>query len=153
MKKYTGYITATLTIMILLLATDAFARRGMRGPGSGGWGMGTNYGRMYNPKTVEIIKGDVVSVDKITPNRGMHYGIHITVKTAKETISVHLGPGWFIENQDIRVKVNDRVKVKGSRITFQGEPAIIAAEITKGDAVLKLRDENGIPVWVGWRRR
>lgn len=41
----------------------------------------------------------------------------------------------------------------GSRISFEGNPAIIAAEVKKGDEVLKLRDEKGVPFWSGWRRR
>ena len=46
----------------------------------------------------------------------------------------------------------DRVEVKGSRITFQGKPAIIAAEITKDGQTLTLRDASGMPVWRGWRK-
>lgn len=36
---------------------------------------------------------------------------------------------------------------QGSRVTFQGKPAVIAAEVKKGDEVLKLRDETGLPAW------
>jgi hypothetical protein len=57
-----------------------------------------------------------------------------------------LAPGEQSRNTHIRVEV------KGSRVTFAGNPAIIAAEVKKGDALLKLRDENGIPAWAGWRR-
>ncbi len=64
-----------------------------------------------------------------------------------------MGPGWFIENQDIKIEPKDKVEVKGSRITFEGTPAIIAAEVKKGDDILILRDENGFPAWSGWRRR
>jgi hypothetical protein len=46
-----------------------------------------------------------------------------------------------------------RRNMKGSRITFGVKPAIIAAEVKKGDEVLKLRDDSGFPVWSGWRRR
>ncbi len=42
--------------------------------------------------------------------------------------------------------------LKGSRVTVAGKPALIAAEVTKGDALLKLRDDSGIPAWAGWRR-
>ncbi len=153
MKKNVGTLTAVISILILLFTTESFAQRGMGGKGGGGWGMGAAYGKMYNPKTVETISGEVVSVDKITPKKGMSYGVHITVKTDKETISVHLGPGWFIENQDIKIEPKDKVEVKGSRITFKGKPAIIAAEVKKGDDILILRDENGFPAWSGWRRR
>lgn len=153
MKKNVGTLTAVISILILLFATESFAQRGMGWKGSGGWSMGTSYGKMYNPKTVETISGEVVSVDKITPIKGMSYGIHITVKTDKETISVHMGPRWFIENQDIKIEPKDKVEVKGSRITFEGKPAVIAAEVKKGNDILILRDENGFPAWSGWRRR
>jgi hypothetical protein len=153
MKKNVSALTTVISILILLFASESFAQRGMGWKGSGGWGMGTGYGKMYNLKTIVTISGEVVSVDKITPINGMYYGIHMTVKTDKETISVHMGPGWFIENQDIKIEPKDKVEVKGSRITFEGKPAIIASDIKKGEETLKLRDEYGFPVWSGWRRR
>lgn len=129
------------------------AQRGMTWKGSGGWGSGTPYDRMYNPQTVETIRGKVVSVDKIEPIRGMNYGVHLTVNTDKETISVHLGPAWYIENQDIKIAPGDMIEVKGSRIIFDGGPVLIAMEVKKGNDVLVLRDSRGFPVWSGWRRR
>jgi len=128
-------------------------KQGMQWKGSGGWGPKTNYGRIYNPETVETISGEITNVDKITPSKGMSYGIHIVLKTDETTLPVHLGPGWYIENQDITIEQNDKVEITGSRITFEGKPAIIAAKIKKGDEVLMLRDESGIPAWSGWRRR
>lgn len=116
-------------------------------------GMNAPYSRMYDPKTVETISGEVVSVDVITPLKGMYYGVHLMVKTAKEIISVHLGPGWYIENQDTEIEPKDKVEVTGSRITLEGKPVIIAAEVKKGEEVLKLRDEKGFPFWSGWRKR
>ena len=152
MKKLMTVIAA-MTMLSLFSGTEVLAQKGNMGKGGGGWGAGTAYGRMYNPQTVETISGEVVSVDKITPGKGMSYGIHIVVKTAKETISVHLGPGWYIENQDVTIEPKDKIEVKGSRITFEGKPALIAAEVKKGDEVLTLRDANGVPVWAGWRRK
>lgn len=143
---------AVVLIASLSFAIESFAQRGMMWRGSGGWGPEGRYHGMYDPKTVETISGEVVSVDKITPFQGMYYGVHMMVKTDKETISVHLGPGWFIENQDIRIEPKDKIEVMGSRILFEGKPAIIAAEVRKGDQLLKLRDQNGFPVWSGCRR-
>lgn len=144
-------ISVVVALSLLLTSSMAFAAwKGWRG--SGGWGMGTAYQRMYNPATVETLVGIVESVDKITPMKGMMYGIHLLLKTDKETISVHLGPGWYIERLDMKIDKGDKIEVKGSRVTIMGKPAIIAAEVKKGDNVLKLRDENGIPVWAGWRR-
>ena len=146
-------LMAVVTMLCFTFTTEALAQRGMTQKGSGGWGGGTPYGRMYNPQTVETISGEVVSVDKITPMKGMYYGVHLVLKTDKETISVHLGPGWYIENQDVKIAPKDKIEVKGSRITFEGKPALIAAELKKGDDVLVLRDSSGFPVWSGWRRR
>ena len=32
-----------------------------------------------------------------------------------------------MENQDVKIEAKDRVEVKGSRVTFGGKPALIAA--------------------------
>ncbi|HAK88429.1 MAG: DNA-binding protein [Nitrospirae bacterium GWC2_46_6] len=140
-----------VTVIFLLTASAAIAAwHGYRG--SGGWGMGTQYQRMYNPAAAETLSGTVEAVDKITPMKGMYSGVHITLKTDKETISVHLGPEWYIERLDTKIEKGDKIEVKGSRVTFAGKPAIIAAEVKKGDNVLILRDKAGIPAWSGWRR-
>lgn len=153
MKRNAIVLIAMMSFLILVFAVDSFAQRGMQWRGSGGWGMGSQYGRMYNPKTVETIAGEVVAVEALTPVRGMSYGVHLLLKTDKETVSVHLGPSWYIENQDVKIEPKNKIKVKGSRISFEGKPAIIAAEIIKGNEILKLRNEDGFPVWSGWRRR
>lgn len=147
-------VVIMISLMSLFLTPESFAtQRGIKWRGGGGWGMGTSYGKMYDPKTVETLSGEVVSVDRFTPMKGMFEGIHLMMKTDKETIAVHLGPSWYLENQDTKIEPGDKVEIKGSRITFEGKPAIIAAEVKKGEEVLKLRDENGFPIWAGWRRR
>jgi hypothetical protein len=138
-------------ISVLLPTSDAFAQS-FRWRGGGGWGAGGQYGRLYDAKTVETISGEVTSVQEMTPFKGMGNGVHLLLKTDKESISVHLGPAWYVERQDTEIAAGDKIEVKGSRITYEGKPAIIAAEIHKGDEVLVLRDANGIPAWAGWRR-
>jgi hypothetical protein len=148
MKSIIGLAAATAMV---LTASISFA--GWRGyQGSGGWGMGSQYQRIYNPATVETLTGTVESVDKNTPMKGMYYGVHLQVKTDKETIAVHLGPGWYIERLDTKIEKGDTIEVKGSRATIAGKSVIIAAEVKKGDSTLVLRDSAGIPAWAGWRR-
>ena len=48
------------------------------------------------------------------------------MKTDRETVSVHLGPSWYLENQDVKIEPKDKVEVKGSRIMFGDKPALIA---------------------------
>jgi hypothetical protein len=138
---------------MILSAAVALAQQPMKWRGGGGWGMGSAYGRMYDAKTVVTISGVVERIEKITPMRGMSHGVHLVLKTETGVFDVHLGPGWYIENQDVKIMPGDKVEVTGSKITFRSKPAIIAAEVRKGDEVLRLRDPNGIPVWAGWRRR
>jgi len=154
MKKI-GTIVTMIGVLSLLFAAAGWAQPGM-GPGGGqgrGWGAGDPYNRMYNPKTVETLGGEVVSVDKFTPGRRMSYGVHLTLKTEKKTIPVHLGPSWYLETQAVTFAPGDKVEVTGSRVTYQGQPTIIAAEVKKDGQVLKLRDAAGIPVWAGQGRR
>ena len=108
---------------------------------------------MYDGKTVETVKGEVVSVEKFTPTNGMSAGVHLLLKAGKESISVHLGPSWYLENQDAQIEAKDKIEVTGSRLAVDGKAVLIAAEVKKGDGVLKLRDENGVPLWAGWRKR
>ncbi len=151
MKK----LIASLTVLALIGFLGVPQTYSQGGPrrGGRGWGPGSPYGRMYDTNTVETIKGEVVSVDRFTPRRGMSSGVHLQVKTTTETISVHLGPSWYLDSQEPKIAAKDNIEVKGSRITFDGKPAIIAAEVTKGDKILKLRDENGFPAWAGGRGR
>lgn len=144
---------ALVVIAGFLLSTQALAQPGMKLGGVGSWGPTGQYGSLYNPATVEEIAGEVVAVEKLTPTNEMTYGVHLILNTDKETISVHLGPSWYIENQDTTIDSGDKIEVKGSRITYGGKSAIIAAEVKKGNEILILRDKNGFPVWAGWRRR
>ena len=48
---------------------------------------------------------------------------------------MHLGPGWFVERLDVKIVKGNTVEIKGARINFNDKPAIIAAEIKKGEAV------------------
>jgi hypothetical protein len=145
-------ISMVVAVAIVLTASVVFAQPWKGWRGSGGWGMGSQYNRLYNPSTVETVSGTVESVDKVTPMKGMYSGIHLTVKTDKENVDVHLGPEWYIERLDMKIQKGDTIEVKGSRVTIAGKPAIIAAEVKKGDSVLVLRDNNGMPAWAGWRR-
>jgi hypothetical protein len=121
---------------------------------SGGWGKRSEYNRKYDPKTTTEIKGEIIKIEEITPVKGMSPGIHILLKKEnEETVSVHLGPKWYLDEQDILFKPGDKVEVTGSKITIDYKPAVIAREIKNEKRTLTLRDENGIPEWSGRGRR
>ena len=145
MKKISTIVTM-IGILSLLMAAAGWAQPGT---GAGGGGPRVHYGTMWEPKTVETLSGEIVAVDKYVPGRGgTSYGVRLSLKTEKETISVVLGPARFIEEQRIKFAANDKIEVKGSKMSIQGQPTIIAAEVKKGDQVLKLRNPDGVPFWL-----
>jgi hypothetical protein len=152
MKRVVAF-ASVLSLLGLVGGPESWAQRGPRWQGSGGWGPGGGYVKLYDPKTVVSIAGEVVSVDTVTPMKGMSTGVHLTVKTEKETVAVHLGPSWYLEKQDVTLAPMDRVEIKGSRVTVDGKPVLIAAEVKKDDLILTLRDEAGFPAWSATRRR
>ncbi len=111
--------------------------------------------KMYNAQittTVKCVIAEVGQVDQIWgPMKGKSYGVNLIVKTDKETLTVYLGPSWFIERQDMKIGKNDIIEVKGCKKIYDGEFVIVAQEIKKNNQVLKLRDEDGNPVWEGAR--
>lgn len=150
--KRKGMIGVAVLAVSALMVSHAAAGPGRGWRGGGGWGMCGGYRGMYDPAAVETVTGTIESVDRTVPMKGTSRGIGMTLKTDTGSVSVHLGPQWYVERIDGKLAKGDAVEVKGSRVMFAGNPAIIAAEVKKGDAVLKLRDGDGIPAWAGWRR-
>jgi hypothetical protein len=150
-KKIFGLMIVTVFILTASLAIAGPGYWG--GRGSGGWGMGSPYQGIYNPATVETITGEVVGIEQTVPMKRMNQGIALVVKTGKETLTVHLGPTWYLERLDTKIVKGDKVEIKGARTTLAGKPIMLAAEVKKDDNVLVLRDASGVPVWAGWGMR
>lgn len=130
-----------------------FQFRKARRPGAGwGWGLGSPYARLFNPSTIETVTGEVVDMGYFRPRRAPGRGMHLKLQTENEIIPVHLGPEWFLENQELQINLRDKIVVTGSRLSFEGETAMIASEIRRGEEVLELRDSNGRPRWAAWRQ-
>lgn len=155
MKKVVGGI---FVVVFVAVATVALGQPWQGWKNCGGWcaeyggGPGRQAG-MYDPAKVETLTGEVTSVEQVSPGRRMGQGIGLKLKTANGVILVHLGPQWYIERQgDIKIAAGDAVEIKGVKVERKIGTIFIAAEVKKGNDVLKLRDENGYPAWAGWRR-
>lgn len=108
------------------------------------------YSRLYNPSTVETIQGQVIQVDTVTPRWGMSTGVHLQLRADEGNVEIRLGPTWYFEEQNFIVQKGDKITLTGSRVEVDNQPAVIAAAVTKADVTLKLRDQEGIPVWSNW---
>jgi hypothetical protein len=141
MKRFVfiGIVAMTFA-MVIFTVTNAF----------GGIAIGERI-KMYNAQittSVRCVITEVGHVDHVWgPIKGKSYGVNLTVKTDKETLTVYLGPSWYIDRQDIKIKKNDIVEVKGCKKIYNGGYVIVAKEIIKDNKVLRLRDDDGNPVW------
>jgi hypothetical protein len=148
---------STANVLLVLIVTLALVCPALAQPQPGG-GRGLGPGRgmgpqMYNPQTVTTVKGKVESLENL-PSLGPGGGrgmMHLTavLKTDQGSIAVHLGPAWYLEQQQAALKVGDLMEVTGSKVTFNQKPTIIAKELRVNGKTVNLRDEQGFPRWRG----
>ena len=175
-RTLTIAVAASLTLLTLTAATQVLAQAQQsypppqsgtdqtypnQGPVMGpgyhhgglwGWRPGSQYGGMYDPNTVETIRGKVISTNSFTPMSGMAQGMQLIVKSGERTIPVHVGPSWYLDSQSWQVTPNEEVEVTGSLVNWGGSSVMIASELRYGGKVWQLRDSNGIPLWRGSNR-
>lgn len=156
---------ALIVTLAMLAAPAAFAQTGM-----GGMSRNMRMPR-YDTSTVVTIHGTVQEVqeDRMRPGgmermgamgqmgnmgrMGSIGGLHLVVKTGKETVTVLAGPASFAKDKGFSFTKGDKVEVTGSRVTYNDAEAIIAREIRKGGKTLVLRNEDGVPKWSRGPRR
>jgi hypothetical protein len=144
MKKW--MILLSVSLLVGLFATVVLAQPQEKCPSSPAWPMG----RMYNPKTVETLDGKIESLETMTASKmDIPARVLLKLKTSKETVTVYLGPKWYLEKQKAALAPGDYIQVKGSRVTMDNQPVILPNTITKGREVMQFWDEQGSPMWRG----
>ena len=73
----------------------------------------------------------------------------VILKTDQGPITVHLGPSWYLTEEKFALKAGETMEVTGSRIIQDGRTIIMASEVKADGKTLKLRDEQGFPLWRG----
>lgn len=149
-KQCVAVSLIVLPTIALLAASPLFAQR--RGT------TGQQMPRIYDTKTETTLTGTVEEVKTVTGmmdggGRMGGQGTHLMLKTAKETIEVHLGPSAFLKEKNVEIAKGDGVEVLGSRVKIGPSDALIAREIRKGETSWTLRDANGRPLWARMGRR
>jgi hypothetical protein len=128
---------------------------GQNHPMMGQGGMGNRSGRkgqysglMYDPSRVETIQGTVLNIQGGNQGNRMPHGMYLSIQTNTETLGLHIGPVWYLAQQNFQIQPNETVEVTGTRVNWGGQPTLIVGEIKKGNQTLQLRDENGYPRWM-----
>ena len=144
MKKL--LILLSIFLLIGVFTAGALAQPPGKGSASEGWPQG----RMYNPKTVTKLDGKIESIEKVTAGRmDIPARVLLKLKTAKETVTVYLGPDWYLEKQELKLSPGDYIQVRGSQITMNDKPVILPNEIIKNSKKAIFWDDQGRPTWRG----
>ena len=149
----------------MLMALVVVAGLAVAGPGPGGKDCGERCGKCgqdgraagpgsrYDIAKAETVKGEVVAVEKVGGGGQRGQGIGLKLKTASGELVIHLGPQWYLDRQgSATFAAGDAVEVTGVKSQRRGGEIFIAAEVRKGTDILKLRDEQGVPLWADGKR-
>jgi hypothetical protein len=117
-----------------------------------GWGHDSDYGKLFDPSSIESIEGEIIEKNSFVPGQGMDSGLYLIVGDKKQNTYVHLGPVWFLADQSSFLKPGDHVSITGSKVFYRNEPTIIAQQVKKETNILVLRNEQGFPAWGGWQK-
>lgn len=103
---------------------------------------------LYKPEKQEVISGEVISIEG--PIRGWCGAVHITVQTEKGPVLVHLTSRKYVTDKTNTIELKDKVEIKGSRSSYGDMQVFIAAEVKKGNYILRIWDDKGTPVSDRW---
>lgn len=113
------------------------------------WGSPVSPG--YDRASVVEIKGVVLQAD-LTPQSGP---ATLRMESEGETLTVTLGPEWYVRRLNVDVQTGDKLWIKGSKMkTQEGKLYLTAATVKnlRTEKSFALRDENGRPLWSSKRR-
>jgi hypothetical protein len=144
-KKH-GYVQHAPVAMVIF----ALALPGVAAAGQQGWWWGSPINPGFDKNTVVQVQGTASQVD-IAPRSGPST---VRLDTSGESVTVMLGPGWYLAELRADIRPGDPLIVEGSKMMDRrGNLHLVAATITnqRTGAVLTLRDETGRPVWMSGR--
>jgi len=112
------------------------------------WQADSKYNRNFDPAKMTTIEGTIKSIGTFQPEKGSALGLQLNVETKTgESVIVHCGPSQYTAQQDFRFKAGDAVTISGSKTRIWIKQVIMASEIQSGGRTLKLRNQQGRPLW------
>jgi len=138
-------LIVSVSLVVGLDGVQADEQRDMQG-----WGIDDPYNKLYDMREFESIRAWVVAVKEVVPMPGMSPATALDVREGAYTYEVHLCPTWYRKPSEIRLKKNDRIKIKGAWAEIKGKDIFIASKIKKDPdiEIIKVRlTKDGTPFW------
>lgn len=95
------------------------------------------------------LSGRVERVYHDIPLDGFTDGIQMVIRTDADSYPMDVAPEWYLHSQDFDLEISDEVKVRGSLVRIDGERVLIPSAIVKGEQYIRLRTDEGAPLWLG----
>jgi hypothetical protein len=103
--------------------------------------MGRNL-RLAEPVSLRSLSGPVLSVSQEAST------LYLTLRDGADNVYVQLGPASYLAGKGVALAAGDPVEVKGATaFLVTGGKALVATDLYKGGVRVKLREEDGSPIW------
>lgn len=115
-----------------------------------GWGIDDPYNQHYDVREFEKIRAYVVRLKEVVPMPGMSPATVLEVREGAYIHEVHLCPTWYRKPSEIRLKKNERIKIKGVWAEINGKDIFMASKVKKDPdtEIIKVRlTKDGTPFW------
>jgi len=139
-----------MTALLLSFAVGINYVQAEEKPDMQGWGLDDPYNKLYDVREFEKIRAWVVRVKEVVPMPGMSPATALDVREGSDVFEVHLCPAWYRKPSEIRLKKNERIKLKGVWAEINGRDVFMASKIKKDPDVeiIKVRlTKDGTPFW------
>jgi hypothetical protein len=141
--KITAFILLSLAVGVCYVQAE-------EKPDMKGWGIDDPYNKLYDVREFEKVRAYVVRVKEVVPMPGMSPGTALDVREGAYEWEVHLCPTWYRKPSEIRLKKNDRIKLKGVWAEINGKDVFMASKVKKdpNTDIIKVRlTKDGTPFW------
>lgn len=150
MEIKTGRFMILATLVLIFVAfgfsqTLAGEKKDMQG-----WEIDSPYNKLYDVREFEKIRAYVIRVKEVVPMPGMSPATALDVREGAYVYEVHLCPTWYRKPSEIRLKKNERIKIKGAWAEIKGKDVFMASKIKKdpNTEIIKVRlTKDGTPFW------
>lgn len=127
---------AVMAIVLIMVTAAAFAGAKKKG------------GTKIDLSTVRTVTGDVTAV-AMDPGLG-HPGFTLN-STQEGSLTVHLGPYFYLVANNFSLAVGDQVSAKVATCA-NGVVAFEVTDLTTGQQII-LRSDDGLPLWTGGNKK
>ena len=142
-----SYMTALILLSLVVAVSYVQAEEK---PDMKGWGIDDPYNKLYDVREFEKIRGYVIRVKEVVPMPGMSPATALDIREGAYEFEVHLCPTWYWKPSQIRLKKNERIKVKGVWAEINGKDIFMASKVKKDPdtEIIKVRlTKDGTPFW------